>query len=167
MDPAVVERLEKSFATLATQGEELAARFYAHLFATHPGMRRFFPIDMAEEKRKLLEALVAVVKSLRSPEGLRSAVAELGQRCGHCGAMPERFPMFRDALVGIMADVAGQRWDDQFTRDWVVLLDTLSAMMGDRHRSRTTGTCPAPGWSAFQLQRRHRVNAPSVIRARS
>ena len=36
MDEAVIERLEESFAMLAPRGQEVAARFYAHLFATQP-----------------------------------------------------------------------------------------------------------------------------------
>lgn len=128
MDEAVIERLEKSFALLAPRGEEVVARFYAHLFATQPRLRHRFPIELADEKRRLLEALVLVVKNLRCSDGLRGALADLGRCHTRCGAAAEDFPVFGDALVGVMADVAGDRWNDQFTRDWTALLESACAV---------------------------------------
>lgn len=145
MDEAVIERLETSFAILAPRGEEVAARLYARLLATHPEMHQLFPIEMAQEKRKLLEALVLVVKSLRQPDALREVLSELG-RCHTCwDTTAEHLPVFCDALVSVMADVAGDRWSDQFTQDWTTLLELAASAVLEGHqvKARTASAAPA------------------------
>lgn len=145
MDEAVIERLERSFAILAPRGEEVAARFYAHLLATHPVMHRLFPIEMAQEKKKLLEALVLVVKSLRRPDALRGALSELGRCHTRWDTTAEHFPVFCDALLSVMADVAGDRWNDQFTQDWTALLESAASAVLEGHqvKARTASAAPA------------------------
>ena len=143
MDEAVIERLEKSFALLAPRGEEVVARFYAHLFATQPRLRHRFPIELADEKREFLEALVLVVKKLRCPDGLGGALADLGRLHVRYDTAAEDFPIFGEALVGVMADVAGDRWNDQFTRDWRTLLESACAGASKREGAGTAAVSPA------------------------
>ena len=144
MDEAVIERLERSLAILAPRGEEVVARFYAHVFATHPRMQRLFPIEMAQEKRKLLKALVLVVKSLRRPDVLPTALTELGRRHTHWDTTAEHFPIFCDALVSVMADVAGDRWNDQFTQDWTTLLELAASAVLEGHQVEARAVSAAP-----------------------
>ena len=142
MDEAMIERLERSFALLAPRGEEVVARFYAHLFATQPRLRHRFPIELADEKRRFLEVLVLVVKNLRCPDGLRGALADLGRLHTRYDTASEDFPIFGDALVGVMTDVAGDRWNDQFTRDWTALLESASAVTSERRGAGATVVSP-------------------------
>ena len=129
MDEAMIERLEESFALLAPRGEEVVARFYAHLFSEHPAVRALFPLGMADQKKKLLASLVLVVKNLRSPDQLRGALVELGRRHAGYGAQAEHYPIVRDALVGVMAEVGGSQWNDQLTADWNAALDLVASLM--------------------------------------
>ncbi len=107
MDNAVIERLEASFNLLAPRGEELVDRFYANLFAKHPEVRSMFPDDMGEQKKKLLASLVLVVQNLRKPEKLADPLKNLGAKHVHYKTQPEHYPVVRDTLVGVMADMAG------------------------------------------------------------
>ena len=73
-----VEVLEKSFAALAPHGDELVNRFYAELFRRHPGVKPLFAhVNLASQKRKLLAALVLVVRSLRNPAALSKALFQM------------------------------------------------------------------------------------------
>ncbi len=135
MDQAVIERLESSFNLLAPRAEELVDRFYANLFAKRPEVRSMFPDDMAEQKKKLLASLVLVVHNLRKPEKLADPLKNLGTRHVGYQTQPEHYPVIRDTLVGVMADMAGSQWNDQLTSDWSGALDFVSSVMLEGHHA--------------------------------
>lgn len=135
MDNAVIERLEASFNLLAPRAEELVDRFYANLFAKHPQVRAMFPDDMAEQKKKLLASLVLVVQNLRKTEKLADPLKKLGAKHVGFKTQPEHYPVVRDTLVGVMADMAGSQWNDQLTSDWSGALDFVSSVMLEGHHA--------------------------------
>ena len=143
MNEATIERLENSFALLVPRGEEMVARFYAQLFAAHPPLRQLFPLDMSQQKRKLLAVLAMVVKSLRSPERLRETLLELGRRHAGYGATAEHYPVVRDTLVGVMSEVAGDRWNEQLTLDWTAALDFCASVMLEGQRLEASAVAPS------------------------
>ena len=129
MDQAMIERLERSFNLLAPRGPELVDRFYAHLFAKHPALRPMFPSDMGDQKKKLLASLVLVIENIRKTEKLEQPLHDMGERHVGYGAAPEHYPVVRDTLVSVMADMAGEAWNDQLTPDWNGALDFVSSVM--------------------------------------
>ncbi len=129
MDQAMIERLESSFNLLAPRGPELVDRFYAHLFSENPGLRPMFPSDMSEQKKKLLGSLVLVIENIRNTEKLAQPLKDMGERHVGYGAAPEHYPVVRDTLVSVMAEMAGEAWNDQLTQDWNGALDFVSSVM--------------------------------------
>ncbi|MCH8851406.1 MAG: hypothetical protein IID41_02000 [Planctomycetes bacterium] len=129
MDQAMIERLERSFNLLAPRGPELVDRFYAHLFSKHPALRPMFPSDMGDQKKKLLASLVLVIENIRKTEKLEQPLHDMGERHVGYGAAPEHYPVVRDTLVSVMADMAGEAWNDQLTQDWNGALDFVSSVM--------------------------------------
>lgn len=135
MDNAVIERLEASFNLLAPRGEELVERFYANLFAKNPQVRPMFPSNMAEQKKKLLASIVLVIQNLRKTENLAEPLKQLGGKHFHFKTQPEHYPIVRDTLVGVMADMAGSQWNDQLTSDWSGALDFIASVMLEGHKA--------------------------------
>ena len=135
MDNAVIERLEASFNLLAPRAEELVDRFYANLFAKNPGVRPMFPTEMSEQKKKLLAAITLVVQNLRTPEKLADPLKKLGGKHVHYKTQPEHYPIVRDTLVGVMADMAGSQWNPQLTSDWSGALDFVASVMLEGHKA--------------------------------
>jgi methyl-accepting chemotaxis protein len=129
MDSQMIERLEKTFNLLAPRGQELVDRFYANLFANNPGVRPMFPQAMTEQKKKLLASLVLVMQHIRTPEKLRGPLQEMGARHVNYGTQPDHYPIVRDALVGVMAQMAGDAWTDQYANDWNTALDLVASIM--------------------------------------
>ena len=129
MDQAMIERLESSFNLLAPRGPELVDRFYAHLFSKHPALRPMFPSDMGEQKKKLLGSLALVIENIRKTEKLEQPLMDMGERHVGYGAQPEHYPVVRDTLVAVMADMAGEAWSDQLTQDWNGALDFVASTM--------------------------------------
>ena len=70
---------------------------------------------------------------LQSPqeavEKLEKPLAEMGRRHVGYGAEPEHYPVVRDTLVSVMADMAGYAWNDQLTNDWSGALDFVASAM--------------------------------------
>lgn len=133
MDDSAILRIEASFSNLLPRSQELIERFYAKLFATHPSLRPLFPNDLTDQKGKLLQALVLIVRNFRAPDVLHSRLVELGRRHQGYGAKPEHFPAFRDTLVGVMAEMLGSQWNPQLTSDWRTAIDYVGAIMLEGH----------------------------------
>lgn len=129
MNEEMIDRLEKSFNLLAPRGPELVDRFYAHLFSRHPALRPMFPDDMSGQKKKLLASLVLVIENIRATEKLEKPLAEMGRRHVGYGAEAEHYPVVRDTLVSVMADMAGEAWSDQLSDDWAGALDFVASVM--------------------------------------
>ena len=130
--PSDVELLETSFALLAPRGEELVERFYEELLARYPAVAPMFAnTDMEAQKKKLLAALKLVVEHLRRPEQLSRALQVLGRKHQAYGAMAEHYPAVAGTLLDVMAELAGEHWNDELQRVWTAALDQVAeAMLG-------------------------------------
>ncbi len=129
MDSAMIDRLETTFKMLAPRGPELTDRFYAHMFSRNPSLRPLFPTSLADQKKKLLASLVLVVQNLRTPEKLQDPLKEMGARHVGYGTKAEHYPIVRDTLISVMADMAGDAWTDQYAADWSAALDVVASIM--------------------------------------
>ncbi len=128
-DAAMIAKLEASFALLEELDPGWSARFYERLFRLHPGVRRLFPTDMGEQRRKLRDSLAMVVAHLRDPGAVRTRLLELGRAHVRYGALPEHYPLVIGAMVSAMAETAGERWSDDLTAEWTSALEMIAAIM--------------------------------------
>jgi methyl-accepting chemotaxis protein len=123
-----VEALETSFDLLAPRGEELVDTFYRRLFAAAPAVQPLFAAtDMSRQKANLLATLVLVRNSLRDLDALVPKLRELGARHGAYGAQPAHYPVVGAALLGTMAELAGDAWRPEYEQAW---LDAFAAVAG-------------------------------------
>jgi hemoglobin-like flavoprotein len=114
-----VDALETSFDLLAPRGEELVDTFYARLFAAAPSVVPLFAgTDMSRQKAKLLATLVLVRKSLRDLDTLAPKLRSLGERHGAYGAEAAHYPVVGAALIGAMAELAGDAWRPEYEQAW-------------------------------------------------
>lgn len=134
MDNAVIERLESSFNLIAPRAEELVDRFYTNLFANNPSLRSMFPANLADQKKKLLASLVLVIQNLRSTDKLVEPLKKLGARHAKYNAKIEHYPVVRDTLVSVMAEIAGEQWNEQLNKDWLGALDFVASVMIEGHK---------------------------------
>jgi len=129
VDRAVVALLAASFANIQARGAEFADRFYAKLFAAHPGVRAMFPQDMTAQKEKLLLSLQAVVAHLSDPGANLRRLQDLGKRHVSYGARPEHYPLVVAAMIEAMRDVAGPEWNPAIEQEWRRALTLVSEVM--------------------------------------
>ncbi|MCA9311260.1 MAG: hypothetical protein KDA21_08650 [Phycisphaerales bacterium] len=129
MNAARIQRIQSSFDYLAPRADELVERFYATLFATHPEVRSMFPADMNDQRQKLKASIALVVRNVARFEELTPALEQMGARHADYGVLPAHYPIVRDTLLGVMAEMAGDVWTAQLTEDWSAALNAVAGVM--------------------------------------
>jgi methyl-accepting chemotaxis protein len=135
MDETTVNLLETSFNLLAPRGPELVDRFYAHLFSKNPQVRPLFPQEMGEQKKKLLASIQLVMANVRQPDALHTPLMDMGRRHVYYQTEPAHYPVVRDTLIGVMADMAGDAWNDEFQKAWTDALNLIAGIMIEGHKA--------------------------------
>jgi hemoglobin-like flavoprotein len=130
--PLDLDALETSFDLIAPRGDELMDTFYARLFSAAPAVRPLFAgTDLRRQQTMLLATLILLRKSLRDLDALVPKLRELGARHVAYGAEPDHYPVVGQALIGAMADIAGNAWRPRYGRAWAAAFDLVVAAMLD------------------------------------
>jgi methyl-accepting chemotaxis protein len=132
-DTAIVE---ESFAGLADNGYQLVSDFYDHLFAHHPELTPLFEgISSDGQQKKLLAALVLLVKNLRKPEILEDYLKGLGQRHQSYGVEAEDYYKVATSLLVVLEQHAGENWSPAVATAWQHTLQTVAQTMLSAYHS--------------------------------
>ena len=130
MTPDQATHLESSFRLVAPITEPAAALFYAKLFALDPSLRPLFHgVDLAEQGRKLMQAIGFVVGHARRPEALLPAVAALGRRHGGYGVQPSHYDTVGAALLATLAEGLGEAFTPDIRDAWASAYGMLARVM--------------------------------------
>ena len=125
-----LEALETSFDLVAPRGDELMDEFYARLFDAAPAVKPLFAgTDLGRQKTMLLGTLVLLRKSLRDLDAIVPKLRELGARHVAYGAQPEHYPVVGEALIGSMAEIAGEAWLPEYDHAWAAAFDLVAGVM--------------------------------------
>lgn len=126
MDP---QRLKDNFSLVSEKGQDVAAYFYADLFARNPGLRTMFPDDMDRQHEVLLMALTDIVTHVDDTERLVPYLQNLGRRHGGYGASSEHFPEVGISLLATLEHFSGQDWNQELKNDWATAYGLVSQVM--------------------------------------
>lgn len=125
-----VELLEKSYSEIQPNAESFARSFYENLFAMHPETRPLFAnVDMAKQQQMLLSALKLVVNNLRKPALFKQTLKGLGTRHIRYGALPEHYPLLKDALLKTFNDYLQGKWTPETKQAWIEAYDAITVLM--------------------------------------
>src|SRR5258708_8807500 len=64
LTPEQIKLVQASFAKVAPISDQAAVMFYDRLFETAPQVKAMFPVDMTEQRKKLMATLAGVVDGL-------------------------------------------------------------------------------------------------------
>ena len=127
-----IDRLETSFDLLAPRGEELVEVFYRRLFETAPDLQPLFAnTDMKRQRAMLLAALVLLRNSLRDLDALVPKLHAMGARHAGYGVTAEMYPLVGQALLGSMAELAGDAWNSALAEAWTNAYGVVASAMLD------------------------------------
>lgn len=126
MDP---QRLKENFALVGEKGEDVAAFFYADLFARNPGLRAMFPPGMGEQHERLLSALGHIVSLVDDTDRLVPFLRDLGRRHVGYGVVREHYDEVGSSLLTTLEHFSGPAWDERLRQDWATAYGLVSQVM--------------------------------------
>jgi nitric oxide dioxygenase len=129
MTPSIVTLVQTSFAKVAPIAGVAADLFYDRLFEIAPDVRRMFPSDLAEQKKKLMAMLGTAVAGLSKPDALLPAVRALGARHAGYGVTAEHFAPVGAALIWTLERGLGEAFTPEVKAAWVEVYGVLSQTM--------------------------------------
>lgn len=131
MTPQDIELVQASFSKVVPIGAIAADLFYARLFQIAPDLRRLFPDDLAEQKKKLMAMLATAVDGLPHLDMLMPAVHALGRRHAAHGVTATEFASFGAALLWTLDQVLGNDFTPDIRDAWSNIYRALSQAMID------------------------------------
>jgi hemoglobin-like flavoprotein len=129
MTPEQIKLVQQSFGHVVPIADKAAALFYNRLFEIAPAVKPLFHGDMAEQRRKLVAALAAVVSGLSDLPSVLPAASALAKRHVGYGARPEHYSAVGEALLWTLARGLGAHWNHQVADAWAAAYATLSGYM--------------------------------------
>jgi nitric oxide dioxygenase len=129
MTPEQVVLVQQSFAQVAPIADKAAEIFYDRLFEVAPAVKPLFSGDMAEQRRKLMATLAALVGGLSDLPSVLPTASALAKRHVGYGARPEHYPVVGDALLWTLARGLGPQWTPEVAAAWTAAYATLSGFM--------------------------------------
>ena len=109
--------------------------FYERLFYLAPSLRRLFPDDMHQPKRRFVEMLVTVVRGIGHPELLIALLGHLGQRLGSRGVTAAHYRNAGDAFIWMLERVFADALTREIEIAWTRGYDQLTRVMQDAANS--------------------------------
>ena len=129
MDFQQVRLVRESFAVLQPEMSDLAAQFYARLFARDPSLRSLFSSDMADQQRKFAAMLNLMIEYLDQPFKLHPVLARLGAQHQGYGVQADYYPVLGQVLVETVAIAYGSAWTPALETAWQALFRWMAREM--------------------------------------
>lgn len=140
MSPEQKTLVKETWQAVAPMAETAARLFYDRLFEIDPTTRPLFKAaNLAEQGRKLIQALTMVVQGLDRQEALLPALADLGRRHGRYGVAAGHYESVRAALLWTLEQGLGVKWTPEVKAAWSAAYTVVADIMrsaSDEH----TGT---------------------------
>ena len=131
MTPHQIELVQTSFAKVLPIAATAADLFYGRLFEIAPQVRRMFPDDLSEQKKKLMAMLGTVVAGLNRVDTLLPAVRALGRRHAGYGVTVEHYAPVGAALLWTLEKGLGEAFTAEVREAWAAAYGVLSQTMID------------------------------------
>lgn len=129
MTPHQIKLVQNSFAQVAPIATIAADLFYGRLFEIAPMVRRMFPQNMTEQKKKLMTMLGMVVSGLTKLDALVPAVRALGKRHAAYDVHEEHFAPVGAALLWTLEQGLGDDFTPEVKEAWATAYGILSKVM--------------------------------------
>jgi hemoglobin-like flavoprotein/uncharacterized protein YjbI with pentapeptide repeats len=127
---AVVELVQKSFASIRLDKDAFTEAFYQELFKRGPQLQPLFgQVDIRKQGVKLQATLALLVENLRKPQELEKILGPLGRKHVGYGANAENYPLVGEALLATMQRFLGEDWTPPVALAWSETLESVQAIM--------------------------------------
>ena len=121
--------VQDSFAVVVPIADTAAFFFYAKLFELDPSLQKLFRSDIAEQRRKLMQMLAAVVKGLDRLEHLLPVVKDLGRRHAAYGVEDAHYDTVEMALLWTLERSLPNPFTPETKAAWAAVYGLLTGVM--------------------------------------
>ncbi len=157
-------RLKDSFAAVAEHGDEVPLFFYSHLFLTHPEVRSMFPLSMAAQRDRLVNALGRIVSDVDNIDRLMPFVQQLGTDHRKFAVEPQHYPAVGESLLATLEHFLGPGWTPDLAADWAAAYDLVAKVMCEA-AEKVAAEVP-PWWNATVVSHHEPALGVAVITVR-
>src|SRR5882672_2195417 len=103
--------------------------FYMRLFEIAPSLRRMFPADMRDQKRKLMVMIATAVQSLTDLDTLMPQLMRLGARHAPYGVKDSHYLAVGDALIWTLERGLAGAFTPEVEHAWIHVYRLIAATM--------------------------------------
>jgi hemoglobin-like flavoprotein len=121
--------VQESFAAIVPFADEVAELFYQRLFDIEPSLERMFRGDMADQCRKLMQMLNAVVAGLDRLDQLIPMIQSLGRRHAIYGVTDAHYETVSLALLWTLEQMLGRDFTIEMKEAWATVYHVLATTM--------------------------------------
>ncbi|WDZ85878.1 globin domain-containing protein [Micromonospora cathayae] len=139
--------LKESWALVEGDRKRLSDYFYARLFLLAPDLRKLFPVQMAGQGDRLLEAIVTAIHTVGDPESFDEYLRALGRDHRKYHVTADSYTTMGIALLDALRTSAGDGWNLEYDQAW---RDAYAAMTEKMQAGASADTNP-PYWHAEVL----------------
>src|SRR5262245_35433335 len=136
MSPEQKTLVKETWLKVAPMADTAARLFYDRLFEIDATTRLLFKANLAEQRRKLIQALTVVVQGLDHLEALVPTLADLGRRHAQYGVVDGHYDTVGAALLWTLEQGLGSGWTQEVKAAWsdayALLADVMREAAGGR-----------------------------------
>ena len=129
MTPAQVQLVQESFKKVVPIAAQAADLFYDRLFTIAPELRRLFPQDLSQQKKKLMQMLATAVVNLHQLQKILPAVQALGLRHAGYGVTDKHYEIVGEALLWTLEQGLGPDFTPSVRKAWTETYLTIAGVM--------------------------------------
>jgi hemoglobin-like flavoprotein len=129
MTPAQVQLVQESFVKVVPIADQAADLFYDRLFTIAPELRRLFPQDLSQQKKKLMQMLATAVMDLHQLQKILPAVQALGLRHAGYGVTDKHYEIVGEALLWTLEQGLGPDFTSSVRKAWTETYLTIAGVM--------------------------------------
>ena len=130
MSPEQKALEQSSWQHIVPIADRAATLFYDRLFKMAPDIKVLFDgADVTRQRRKLVQALTAVVGGLHHLEDLVPEIEALGRRHANYGVRDAHFDSVGAALLWTLEQGLGPKWTSEVREAWTAAYGLIAGVM--------------------------------------
>jgi NAD(P)H-flavin reductase/hemoglobin-like flavoprotein len=110
--------IKASLQAIDPIADTVVGHFYALLFMIDPALRDLFPVSMAAQRDRLLQALLHIGRNADDLSGLTPFLEQLGRDHRKYGVRPEHYQSVGTALMTALARYTREQWTAELAESW-------------------------------------------------
>lgn len=129
MTPEQITHVQESWRAVTPIADKAADLFYDRLFILDGSLRKLFPEDLTEQKKKLMSMIARVVSALRDIGSMVPAIQELGRKHVGYGVNESDYATVGAALLWTLEQGLGAGFTPEVKDSWAAAYKLLSTTM--------------------------------------